>query len=112
MAQIHISPEEESDLQSIRSYISAELDSPVAATNVIAKIVKSIRNLEVFPNIGTPLSAIIDIPTDYRYLVSGNYLSFYRTDGENVYIVRVLYGKRDYLRILFGELPKSEPDSE
>jgi len=112
MAQLHISTEAESDLHGIKEYITKELNSPVAAQSVITRIIKAMRNLESFPEIGAPLSAVIDIPTDYRYLVSGNYLTFYRTDGDDVYIIRVLYGRQDYTRILFGEPPECEIESE
>lgn len=52
---------------------------------------------------GAPLSAIVDFETDYRFLVCGNYTAFYRFENRTVYIVRVLYGRRDFMRILFGE---------
>ncbi len=39
--------------------------------------------------------------TDFRYLVSGNYLIFYKVDNEYVSIYRILYGRRDYLKIIF-----------
>ena len=53
--------------------------------------------------IGTPLSSVADVNGDYRFLVSGNYMVFYRAIGNDIYIDRVLYGRRDYLRILFDE---------
>ena len=37
----------------------------------------------------------------YRYLVCGNYMIFYHLDGGAVYIDRILYGRRDYLTLLF-----------
>ena len=52
--------------------------------------------------IGAPLSAVADVNSDYRYLVIGNYMVFYRVAGKDVFIDRVLYGRRDYLRILFA----------
>ena len=112
MAQLHISPEAFNDLAEIKKYIITELENPIAALNVVSKITKTLRRLERFPGIGTPLASIIDMPTDYRFLVTGNYLSFYRHEGDAVHVVRVLYGKRDYLKVLFGELPEQEPDSE
>ena len=33
---------------------------------------------------------------------------FYRVNGQDVYIDRVLYGRRDYLRILFPDLPQND----
>ena len=48
--------------------------------------------------------------SDYRFLVSGNYLVFYRAYGKDVYIDRVLYGRRDYMLILFGDAQTDETD--
>jgi plasmid stabilization system protein ParE len=36
----------------------------------------------------------------YRFLVTGNYLSFYHIDGADISIDRILYGRRDYLSVL------------
>ena len=33
---------------------------------------------------------------------------FYRVTGKDVFIDRVLYGRRDYLRILFGDIAEDE----
>lgn len=40
----------------------------------------------------------IDIP--FRYLISDNYLIFYKVT-DNIEIHRIIYGRRDYIRILF-----------
>ena len=105
MAKLLISPTANDDLLSIREYIANDLDSPKAAANTINKIVKSIRILADFPLSGAPLESIIEFSTDYRFVVSGNYISFYRYLGDMVFIDRVLYGGRDYMKILFGNLP-------
>ena len=39
----------------------------------------------------------------YRFLVCGNYIAYYREDETAVYVVRILYGGRDYVKILFGK---------
>ena len=100
MARLYISPEALNDLQEIKKYIATDLENPAAALATVSKITKAIRALNTFPGIGTPLSSIINMPTDYRFLITGHYLSFYRHEGDAVYVVRVLYSKRDYLKIL------------
>lgn len=40
--------------------------------------------------------------------MTGNYLTFYRAYGSDVYIDRVLYGRSNYLRILFGDPETTE----
>ncbi len=103
MTDISFSPEAISDLQQTKSYITDELCNEQVAVNTIAKIMSRIRELAVFPEMGNPLSSIVDFKTDYRFLVCGNYTAFYRFENQTVYIIRVLYGRRDFIRILFGE---------
>ena len=103
MAKLHISPEAKNDLLDIKEYITTELENPTAAVNILSKITKAIRRLGDFPDIGTPLSKIVEVPNSYRFLVCGNYLVFYRQEDGAVYVVRVLYSRRDYMKILFGD---------
>ena len=103
MADLSFSPEAISDLQQAKAYITDELCNEQAAMNTIAKITGRIRVLAAFPDMGAPFSAIVDFETVYRFLVCGNYTAFYRFENRTVYIVRVLYGRRDFMRILFGE---------
>ena len=102
MAEIKFSPEAMSDLQQTKAYITEELCNEQAANSTIAKILKNIRMLESFPNSGASLETIVNFSTNYRYLVCGNYTAFYRVENDTVFIVRVLYGRRDFMRILFG----------
>ena len=104
MAEIKFSPDALADLKQTRTYITEELCSEQAAVGTISKIMKHIRMLADFPQSGAPLSSIIHFATDYRFLVCGNYTVFYRYKNGTVYIVRVLYGRRDFMRILFGEI--------
>lgn len=107
---IYYSPEAMSDLDEIWEYIVSELCNPQAAENTVNHIVEAIDKLEDFPEIGTPLSAVSGVESDYRFLISGNYMAFYRVRDRNVYVDRVLYGRRDYLRILFPDLSQEDGD--
>ena len=108
VAKVQYSQEAKQDLEEIGDYIAMELKSPIAALNTVNRIQDAIDKLENAPHIGSPLSARYENVGDYRYLVCKNYLVFYREQGNNVYIDRILYGKRDYLKILFGELSDEE----
>jgi|GEM_PF-2256754 plasmid stabilization system protein ParE len=76
MHNIRINPLALKDLQEIKKYITEELESPVAAINVISSIIESYEKLKKFPLLGGELAAKINISTDFRYLVSGNYIVF------------------------------------
>ena len=108
MYKLKISPEAKDDLAEIKGYISQELCNPQAAVNLVSKITKKIRGLSEHLGIGAPLSSVVDIQTDYRFLVCANYLIFYRCENGIIFVSRILYGRRDYTRILFGDLPEDE----
>lgn len=103
MHKLRINPLARKDLLEIKEYITEELDSPNAAENTLIKIAESYEKLKDFPYMGIELSSKIDIATDYRFLVSGKYIIFYKVDDIYVSIYRILYARRDYTRILFDE---------
>lgn len=103
MNSLYLSEAAQNDLIEIKSYIAKELDNPNAADATVNKIIKSIHILENHAYAGVPLSSITDITTDYRFLVSGNYLTFYRVHQNQIYVDRILYSRRNYLRILLGD---------
>lgn len=106
--KIHYSPESRRDLDDIWDYIVSELQNCSAAERVINRIIDAVDPLKNFAEMGTPLSSIAEIGTDYRFLVSGNYMVFYRVQGNDVYIDRVLYGRSDYMSVLFKDLLREE----
>lgn len=108
MNNLHLSEEAQNDLIEIKTYIEEELLNPSAALATVSRITKSLRMLQTYAEIGTPLSSIMDIESDYRFIISGNYISFYRAYGSEVYIDRILYARRDYMRILFEDSTDEE----
>ena len=103
MAKIRLSPLALSDLKEIKEYITDELCNPTAANRIVTKIIKDYSLLETSPKLGPPLSSIVQIDTDYHFLISGKYIIFYKEDDEYVSIYRILYGARDYIKILFSD---------
>ena len=101
--KIHYTPEAKRDLDDIWDYIVSELQNRSATENTVNRIMDAVDQLEAHALIGTPLSSIVDADSNYRFLVSGNYMVFYRANGNNIYIDRVLYGRRDYMRFLFED---------
>jgi len=110
MFRLHYSPESRNDLAEIKEYISEEYDNPGAAGRMIEYIVKRIRGLGQFPEMGAMLSSVVEIDSNYRFLVCKKYLVFYRVEENNVFISRVLHGSRDCLSIQFGELPQNDTE--
>ena len=106
--KIHYSLEAQRDLDDIWNYIVADLGNPKAAERMVNRILDDVDALASFAEIGAPLSSIADTDADYRFLVTGSYMTFYRVHGNDVYIDRILYGRRDYLRILIGDQLETE----
>ncbi len=103
MAEIKFSPKAIDDLHQIKAYITDGLCNEQAADSTIAKIMEHINRLKAFHNSAAALNSIVDFNTNYRFLVCGNYTAFYRIENDTVLVVRVLYGRRNFMRILFGK---------
>ena len=96
------------DLEQIGDYISEQLKNPKSALKIVNDIQDTIDTLVEFPLMGVLLSSVIDIETDYRFLVCGSYLTFYRPQDSKIFIDRILYSRRNYLTILFGDTSQDE----
>ena len=102
MTKVKLSAAAMADLQETRRYISSVLTNPSASRQTLKRITTQLHTLEQFPEAGTPV-LIPGSPVAYRYLVCGSYMAFYHIHNEEVIVDRVLYGRRDYLSILFGD---------
>ena len=67
----------------------------------VNKILDKADLLADIPYIGTKLFFDNDLFSGYRYIVSGNYLAFYRITADFIFVDRIIYGKRDYMKLLF-----------
>ena len=100
--EIYITRAAEKDLNSALDYIEYVLLNPQAADDLLENVEKEIQELSDFPE----KYALIDDPVlkawGVRYTVIKNYLAFYAVSEEEykVFIVRFLYGKRDWTTIL------------
>jgi plasmid stabilization system protein ParE len=72
MPKLRYSSEARIDLAEIKEHIGSGLGNPCAAIHTVTYITKRIRDLEQFPEMGTPLSSVVDIETSYRFLVCKN----------------------------------------
>lgn len=90
------------DLDEIFNYITNNLSAPVAAADLIDKIEKESKRLINFPLSGP-------IPRDdtlakkgYRMLIVDHFIAFYIVDTDNniIKIMSVVYGKRNYSKLL------------
>ncbi|MNH35455.1 Plasmid stabilization system protein [compost metagenome] len=89
-------------MDEIFSYISQ--DNLSAAENMLEKLDIQISGLADFPNKGSILSDddYSLVQDGYRFIIVHPYIVFYRIMNNSIIIHRILHGRRDYLRELFG----------
>ena len=103
MVEVTISPLAQADIREIANYIEYRLQNLSAALNIIRRLRTAILSLGSYPEMGSSLLVSGKPDCPYRYLVCGSYIVFYHISDDAVRIDRVLYGRRDYLSILFSD---------
>lgn len=97
--KVVLSAEALSDLEAIGDYIAR--DNPTRARSFVAELLAKARKIGDTPR-GFPL-----VPRyahlDARRRAHGNYLIFYRVEADQVTVIHVLHGARDYEALLFPE---------
>lgn len=97
---IEYSKESKEDLIEIKQYIKYNLQEPETANKLISKIRKSIRTLEDNPEIYAIIDDDIIRKLEIRKLIVDNYIIFYRIKKDSIEIVRVMYGRRNWINLL------------
>ena len=100
MFELRYAREALADLDEIWEYIAAELMNPDAAADTVSGILDAVERLIEYPLSGTPLNALLDIESDYRFVIYRNYLAFYHLEDSAVCVDRVLYEGRDCVKAL------------
>ncbi len=112
MMNIDLSPEALGDLEYLKSDITSGFGEKIAI-KVLKGIMSDLHNLELFPDSGSnEIFRKFNIDTDYLYLVTHKNLAFYRIEGENVRIIRILDERRDIIYVLFGIKVVPDGDDE
>ena len=103
MYTVKVTPQAAEDLLEIKNYIENELQNPIAAHNTVLNIVETYENLSTLAEAGIPVERYVPFPTGYKFVLANNNSIFYRIDGDIVRVIRIMYSKRDFARILFEE---------
>ena len=100
--RVILTTQAENDLTEIVEYISEELGAPQAAERFTAALEKTVDNLAFSPR-GCPKVRNDRLAAKgYRWIGIKNYVAFYTIDelAKEVWVERILYGRRDWQRIL------------
>lgn len=100
--RVDISAPAENDLRDIISYISADLEAPTTALNMLETIEKALNSLETMPYAHPKVRDERLCSMGYRILIIKNYIAFFTVneDKKVVDIERILYSRRDWKRVL------------
>lgn len=96
---VHLSAEAEYDLETIGDYIAQ--DNPTRAISFLRELREKCLGLGNLPE-RFPLVPRYEA-MGVRRRGHGNYLIFYRVEGEKVVVIHILHGAQDYGTILFSD---------
>jgi toxin ParE1/3/4 len=97
---IEYSKESKEDLIRIKQYIKYNLQEPEIANKLISNIKKSIKTLKDNPEIYTIIDDDMIRKLEIRKLIVENYIVFYRIKDDSIEIVRIMYGRRNWINLL------------
>lgn len=94
MTPVVITGEAEADLENIADYIAS--DNPARAATFVAELREKAEAIGHMPHAYPPRP---DLGPDFRTAIYGRYLIVFRDLPEAVYVLRVVHGARDLLRL-------------
>ena len=100
--QVFITEPAANDLEEAVDYIREELKNPYAADELLQAVKETVRQLSVFPFRFKAIDIDILAQQNLRMALVKHYMIFYRVREEKqcVLILRFLYGRRDWVKIL------------
>jgi len=100
---LQITKTAENDLINAANYIEYSLKNPIAADNFLDDIEKQINSLKDYPERHPIINDPVLSAWGIRLITVNNYIIFYAINGNTINILRILYGKRDWITILNQE---------
>ncbi|MBQ7145984.1 MAG: type II toxin-antitoxin system RelE/ParE family toxin [Lachnospiraceae bacterium] len=90
------------DLLRVRDEVFSACRDKETTDRYMNDLMDAVEAVADFPEIGSPLY-YENLFTSYYRISFKAYLIFYRLEEKRLLVERVLYGKTDYLRLLFPE---------
>lgn len=97
---LHYSPQAQLDLDEIYDFFTYEREDPEQGSRVVREILSVACDIPSHPTRFPPVGPLPLTSDFYRFVKVGSYLIFYRTDGADVYVDRVLNKGRDFAALL------------
>lgn len=102
MYRLEFLPLARQDMVETVRYISHELKNPAAAQRLSTRLIEAAERLTEFPYLYAVHTPIRPLKKEYRKIPVENYCIFYSVDekSKTVTVMRVLYARRNYERLL------------
>lgn len=97
---VEYSRDSKQDLIEIKRYIKYNLQEPEVAQKLISKIRKEINKLKNSPEIYSIIDDDIIRKLETRKFLEDNYIIFYRIKNNCIQVVRIMYGRRNWIDLL------------
>lgn len=98
--KLKIFPLAQRDIEEIFDYIAIKLCNPTAAIRLINDFEEAFEIVCLFPESCTCVNNEYIKDKTLRKLIVDSYIAFYRIMNNEIQVIRVLYGMRDYEAIL------------
>lgn len=87
------------EMTEIYEYIVLKLKESEAAKRLLSIANQKVLDLKVHPHLYVKISKVDKLKHEYHRIVVKNYVILYTVDknNKNVYVSRMIYGKRNYL---------------
>ena len=97
---LRLRPEAERDLEAVWDHVAD--DDPGAADSLIDRLIAAMDRLIALPQMGRERP---ELGAGIRALSVGQYIIFYRLDGDRLLVARVIHGKRDIRALEVDQTP-------
>lgn len=95
-----IFPLAQTDLEEILDYIANDLFNPSAAISLIIDFEKAFKKICVFLECCPYINNEYVHDKTLRKLIINKYIVFYRLKNDEIQVIRILYGMRNYVDLL------------
>ena len=98
--KVSYSKQAEKDLNDIYSYIAIEKKDSINATRLIRRLAKAIDDLSFMADSYHLYQEEPYLSQEVRYFSEGKYCVFYKIIDDTVFVIRIIYGARDLMKVL------------
>jgi plasmid stabilization system protein ParE len=101
MKKLEYSPLVRNKLKSLKKWLIEHFDEETSK-DILTGIISDADLLSDNPKLGTNISELYDVETDYWYLFTHQHYLVYRIEPKKIIVVQMFNEKEDFMMILFG----------